>query len=188
MLYYTYRLFGMRMNDTRSEILIHARALIGKRGYADVSMADIATDVGIAKSSIYHFFDDKESLFAEVITKYIKDAADIYAYGDDEVPSRVLLAQKLTQGIQYGIDHGGLVASFEHIPWTGERGEIIGRAFENLHDVIIDTLSQSEVPHPSFAVHMILDMGYAYLKKNMCGHHTWTVDEFINHLITHCYA
>lgn len=178
----------MRMTDTRTHILESARTLIGKRGYADVSMADIASDVGIAKSSLYHFFSDKETLLVAVMMAYIHDAKEIYTYASDDTPSRESLMQILDAGITYGIEHGGLVLSFEHITWSPERMEIIGHAFKELHAIIIETLRVSGVPHPEFCVHMILDMGYAYVKRAQYGHHTMTQQEFITHLITHCYA
>lgn len=178
----------MYMTDTRTHILQSASTLIGRRGYADISMADIASDVGIAKSSLYHFFSDKEALLVAVMMSYIQDAKKMYTYTSDDVPSRESLAKILDQGISYGIEHGGLVLSFEHITWSPERMEIIGQAFKELHAIIIETLAVSGVSHPEFCVHMILDMGYAYVKRAQYGYHTMTQQEFITHLITHCYA
>ncbi len=51
----------------RSELLRVARELFAARGYAGVSMADIAHKAGLQKSSLFHHFPTKDQLYKEVL-------------------------------------------------------------------------------------------------------------------------
>ncbi len=52
----------------RERILAVARAAFIERGYADVSMQEIASAAGLTKAAIYYHFPDKEALFASVVS------------------------------------------------------------------------------------------------------------------------
>ena len=51
----------------RDRILQVARAAFVDRGYADVSMQEIATAAGLTKPAIYYHFTDKQDLFEAVV-------------------------------------------------------------------------------------------------------------------------
>ena len=59
----------MEEKNTREIILQEALNLFSRKGYAAVSMRDIATVVGIRASSIYHHFNGKQELFEALIQK-----------------------------------------------------------------------------------------------------------------------
>lgn len=59
----------MEEKNTREIILQEALNLFSRKGYAAVSMRDIATVVGIRASSIYHHFSGKQELFEALIQK-----------------------------------------------------------------------------------------------------------------------
>lgn len=59
----------MEEKNTREIILMEALNLFSNKGYAAVSMRDIATVVGIRVSSIYHHFSGKQALFEALIQK-----------------------------------------------------------------------------------------------------------------------
>lgn len=52
--------------SSRTRILLQALPLFIDRGYAAVSMQDIADAVGMTKAALYYHFSDKEALFGEV--------------------------------------------------------------------------------------------------------------------------
>lgn len=53
--------------DTDALILHHAGKLFMKSGYAAVSISSITRVVGITKPTLYHYFPDKEHLYAAVL-------------------------------------------------------------------------------------------------------------------------
>ncbi|MBM16248.1 MAG: hypothetical protein CL516_01120 [Actinobacteria bacterium] len=52
---------------TGNRIRLVAATLFSERGFNGTSMADLAAEVGITKSSLYHHFPSKQALLAEII-------------------------------------------------------------------------------------------------------------------------
>ena len=59
-------------SKTKDRIMLEAAILFSRRGYASVSVRDIAEQVNIKASSIYNHFESKEALF-EAILDNIRD-------------------------------------------------------------------------------------------------------------------
>jgi AcrR family transcriptional regulator len=57
----------MSGSEGRERVLREARALFLERGYAEVSMQQIADAAGMTKASLYYHFRNKEELFAQVV-------------------------------------------------------------------------------------------------------------------------
>jgi AcrR family transcriptional regulator len=53
--------------STRERIRLEAAALFRNKGFNGTSMADLAAEVGITKSSLYHHFPSKQALLSEII-------------------------------------------------------------------------------------------------------------------------
>jgi AcrR family transcriptional regulator len=53
--------------DRKAELLHHAEVLFAQRGYEDTRMVDIADAAGVAKGLVYWYFDNKETLFREIV-------------------------------------------------------------------------------------------------------------------------
>jgi TetR/AcrR family transcriptional regulator len=49
-----------------------ARDLFGQRGYAAVSIGDIAAEVGVTKAALYHHFPSKDALYAVVMCEALE--------------------------------------------------------------------------------------------------------------------
>jgi AcrR family transcriptional regulator len=60
----------------RDRILREARLLFTNRGYAAVSMQQIADAVGINKATLYHHFRDKDDLFVSVMAEEFRRMTD----------------------------------------------------------------------------------------------------------------
>ena len=53
--------------DRKAELLHHAEVLFAERGYEDTRMIDIAAAAGVAKGLVYWYFENKETLFQEIV-------------------------------------------------------------------------------------------------------------------------
>lgn len=60
----------------REEILEAATRLFYKKGYQSTSMNDLANEMGLSKSAIYHYFRSKEEILVEIYEKTITDATN----------------------------------------------------------------------------------------------------------------
>lgn len=104
----------------RSELLRVARTLFSAYGFDGVSMADIASEGGLQKSSLFHHFPTKEALYREVLEGVVADIGStiaaameseasweqrldrsvintVYALGKDPTRARLLLREFMGQ-------------------------------------------------------------------------------------------
>jgi len=58
--------------NMRKRILIEAKELFRKKGYASVSINDIVKTVGITKPTLYYYYGDKENLFTQVVIEVLE--------------------------------------------------------------------------------------------------------------------
>jgi AcrR family transcriptional regulator len=83
----------MTVDERRSEIFNAAEKLFGEFGFEHVTMAQIASEVGMSKKTLYiHFADKKELLKALVTSSYIWAE---FAFKDDESDSINTLKNRL---------------------------------------------------------------------------------------------
>jgi AcrR family transcriptional regulator len=86
----------MKRKQKREEIISTAEKLFFSKGYDDVSMNDIAKDVGMSKATLYLYFDNKDSLFFAVVLR-----------GAEIMKS---LIEKEMENVEMGIDKMKLIA------------------------------------------------------------------------------
>lgn len=58
----------------RKELFDQAARLFAKKGYANTSIRDISEALNIQKSSLYHYFKNKEQLLYEMLDSYMTEA------------------------------------------------------------------------------------------------------------------
>ncbi|MGE0201412.1 MAG: TetR/AcrR family transcriptional regulator [Candidatus Melainabacteria bacterium] len=73
--------------DLREAILREAKALFRTQGYAAVSTNAVCTAVGISKSTLYHYFADKETLYAQVMVAMLKHGNALFTAGVGDAPT-----------------------------------------------------------------------------------------------------
>lgn len=57
----------MSAEDRRKEIFIIAEKLFGEKGFEHVTMAEIATEAGMSKKTLYVYFSDKRELLKSLV-------------------------------------------------------------------------------------------------------------------------
>lgn len=65
-------------DDRKREILDTAMALFVERGYENTSLRDIAKHMGITPGLVYHYFDSKQKLFDEAMSRYVEECTADY--------------------------------------------------------------------------------------------------------------
>jgi AcrR family transcriptional regulator len=71
--------------NNRDRILLIATRMFSNLGYAEVSIRDIAAEVGIKPASIYNHFESKEALLEEIIEEIKKVYLDYYTRLDKHI-------------------------------------------------------------------------------------------------------
>ncbi|WP_437291958.1 TetR/AcrR family transcriptional regulator [Sorangium sp. So ce406] len=59
--------FEQIKDERRRALLRAARAVFGRKGFAAAKIADIAAQAGISHGLVYHYYPEKESLFAATV-------------------------------------------------------------------------------------------------------------------------
>lgn len=67
---------GVIATDSREVILNAAEQIITQAGYAGLSMRELSKQSGLAKSTLYHYFDDKHQIYLSVLERDLAQAAD----------------------------------------------------------------------------------------------------------------
>lgn len=66
---------GGRRGMRKDEIRAVATRLFAERGYEGASMGDLAEEVGIRKASLFHHFESKQALYADVLNSLLSEVA-----------------------------------------------------------------------------------------------------------------
>lgn len=64
-------------SETIDRLLDAWAELVKSKGYADVSLADVAAQAGLARTAIYNYFPDRESLLFEFTDREVRRALSI---------------------------------------------------------------------------------------------------------------
>ncbi|HEY5686303.1 MAG TPA: TetR/AcrR family transcriptional regulator [Acidimicrobiia bacterium] len=62
--------------QTRSDIVDAAQVLIAEIGSADISLAEVAHEAGIGRTTLYEYFRDKDDLIASLVEERLPDVID----------------------------------------------------------------------------------------------------------------
>lgn len=89
---------------TRRELLDAAYDLIEETGTADISLADVAAEVGIGRTTLYEYFRDKDDLIAAMVEERLPEVVDrlLVATGGGGLSER--LEQLAVATVQFIVD------------------------------------------------------------------------------------
>ncbi|GMQ94516.1 MAG: TetR/AcrR family transcriptional regulator [Acidimicrobiia bacterium] len=84
--------------STRERIRLEAAALFSEKGFNGTSMSELASAVGITKSSLYHHFPSKQALLSEIIeltvnrvTPLVQEVADMDLPASERLRRAIIL-------------------------------------------------------------------------------------------------
>ncbi|HKJ93116.1 MAG TPA: TetR/AcrR family transcriptional regulator [Longimicrobiales bacterium] len=105
------------MNTTRERIIDAAASLMLDRGYAGTTVDEIVAGAGVAKGSVYHFFDSKESVGLAALQAYFERGKVVVMAGpfdavEDPVQRALALVDHVRAVSGQLWEHGCLAGSF----------------------------------------------------------------------------
>jgi AcrR family transcriptional regulator len=86
----------------RRQIIEKAIELFEAQGYEGIGMRELAKQVGISKSALYHYFPSKEALFEGVVAAVVQQDIEGLPVADLEA---MTFSEKLTAFIDYILAH-----------------------------------------------------------------------------------
>lgn len=162
--------------DKRERILAAAGRLFSQNDYASVLMDDIASEVGVAKGTLYNYFASKNTLYGEYISARLEQLISLL----HEIPSR-------NWGESHAIrDAVTTVVTFMlkdpafFLIWKREEGRAVHGARQpwsalrdQLHDAVAETLRRSvthgngEANDPAIAAAFVLSAADCMVFRNV---------------------
>ena len=76
-----------RPTDKKQAILEAASEVFARYGYAKATLDDVGKEVGLNKASLYYYFPNKESLFAEVLQAEARECLPLWQEADLAAPT-----------------------------------------------------------------------------------------------------
>lgn len=70
-------------DDKRLAILQRSAAVFAEHGVDRASMAQVATECGVSKALLYHYYDSKEALLQDIIRSHLEELDAAVAEADD---------------------------------------------------------------------------------------------------------
>ena len=90
---------------TRREILAAAADLFRAQGYTETSLGDIASHVGIGRTTLYEYFADKEGILVSLVQQELPGLmADLVAGLPADMSCRERLGELIVRGLQFVSD------------------------------------------------------------------------------------
>jgi AcrR family transcriptional regulator len=114
--------------STRDRIRAEAAALFRAKGFNGTSMADLAAEVGITKSSLYHHFPSKQSLLAEIVELTVNRATPLVrTVAESDLPP----AERLGQAVV--IHTVEAIRDLDSLACYSEEGRYLSSEFKAAH-------------------------------------------------------
>jgi len=108
----------MRYNEKRDKILKNAARLFAKKGYENVSLAEIAAKLMLNKATLYYYFKSKDEIFFVIQMQAIEQANDVL---EKVLASEAGPEEKLREAIK---SHVRIVTQ-DHITGTFRQRELV---------------------------------------------------------------
>lgn len=88
------------LQERRQEIITTARRMFQEQGYDNVPMQKIVEEVGIAKGTIFYYFETKEDLLKAVVQDIIKEDAERKLATIEKTSGNALAKFKAMMGLE----------------------------------------------------------------------------------------
>ena len=123
---------GRKQDPAKERILQVATELFSARGYADVSMQEIANAAGMTKAALYYHFDDKKALFVGVFVRTLTAFTEqMYAAIDANRPLAETLRAIASFVVANGRGEGRRVNTDVHTFISPEERALVFREIEH---------------------------------------------------------
>ncbi|MFN3764854.1 MAG: TetR/AcrR family transcriptional regulator [Aliihoeflea sp.] len=108
--------------DDKRQAMLHQAAIVFARdGYDRASMAQLATECGVSKALLYHYYASKEALLFDIIESHLQDLVAAVGEADDaslapEARLEVLVAALLEAYRDADAEHKVQIAGLRLLP------------------------------------------------------------------------
>ena len=140
----------------RQQVLDAAEAVLLRQGLDATTMADVATEAGVAKGTPYLYFESKTALLAALRSRYLERFGEALGTAATGSPAR-RLARFVDELYAFSAANAGLHHVLFHEAGFSERDAFAG-AHAMLAEIVTAGVSAGEMtaPHPELAAVFVL--------------------------------
>ncbi|MFQ5626038.1 MAG: TetR/AcrR family transcriptional regulator [Methyloligellaceae bacterium] len=135
--------------QTRARIVVGARKLFNRRGFAEVSIDEIMGEAGLTRGGFYNHFRNKDELYAEAVGQILtchssgkSDDVDIDFQAEPKVLARQIIAAYLSERHFSDIDGSCPLIALPSDVARG--GEAVKQAYRQVLNAMIGLFEQSQ--------------------------------------------
>ena len=145
----------------RKELLWKSFDLFASKGYASVTMREIAKEISVSTGTLYHYFPNKETIFLQLVEEQCRiDIANFLAEAGDVkyVPERIrAIVDFVEKNEEYFISQILLWSDFYQQQGKSEvlNNEILKRVAQNSRDELLKYLEIEDKAVADFVVNFI---------------------------------
>lgn len=160
---------AVRKGRKFDQVLIGARTVFMRDGFARASVDDIAREAGVSKATIYAYFPDKQLLFLEVAgMECRRQVDDVEASMTADVPVRTMLTDAGERIAAVMMSETGrqvfriVIAEAEHFPGLAQEmydfgpGVVLGRLARGLQGYV--DAGDLAIPDVELAAHQFVQL------------------------------
>ncbi len=97
-----------RVAEEKARILLQAQGLVEQKGFKDLSMRKLASELGITATTIYRYFTSKDELFLSLLVVGFKRLRDMMTAAVAQAAEpRAALRAAMEAYIGFGLEQGG---------------------------------------------------------------------------------
>ncbi|HBB38023.1 MAG: transcriptional regulator, TetR family protein [Candidatus Magasanikbacteria bacterium GW2011_GWD2_43_18] len=148
---------------TKEHIISEAKKLFTSQGFAEVSMSMIAKEVGITKAALYHFFENKASIYITVIEDVFLAIGEVLDAAVATPAAAIPLVDVIEHVIAVGMQEGNVILRMDKCPLLTEK-EHMHTLFQTFFQKVEHLLAHYDVPETGLAAHVFLNAVHGYIK------------------------
>ena len=132
----------LKTEKTRETIIKAAMEEFIERGFADARVSDICKKAGVAKGSVYNYFQTKESLFESVLQKFIVTAPlEVQSEPRQQGESIKQYLKRVLLPVIKTLESSGRAQIARLVITESNRFPALAKAYlQDVHEPLIDTL------------------------------------------------
>lgn len=137
----------LEVDERRAQLIALGMELFASTDYDEVSLDEVARQLGISKGLIYHYFPTKKDFFSACV-EASAEALLVMTEPDESLPPGERLLQGVRAYFQYVEEHRGAFVALMRGRSSGEIAKILERTRQRLLDRIIRALPFEQKDDP----------------------------------------
>jgi AcrR family transcriptional regulator len=177
----------------KKQLMSEAAKLFARSGYYATRVVDIVRSAGVAKGLFYWYFDNKESLFREIVNATREDLRRVQARAIEGEPDPIArIAKGIAASVRFLEEHEHLYVLLRFAGTQDRFASLVEESFEvHAQDTsrhVEEAIARGEIPpgDPLLLSRAIVALVFYFARLRVSGVIKMTTDELAEFVSTFC--